>query len=79
MNGDTNKINVLIDYAYSVLINELKNHISWHSYESKQNTDIRVMIKNLHHSFQSINIINSLRAQGFQAKNATSKLKWKTN
>jgi len=36
------------------------------------------MIKNLHHSFQPINILRSLKDQGFQALNVTPKLKWKT-
>jgi hypothetical protein len=36
------------------------------------------MIKNLHHSYQPINIIRSLNDQGLQALNATPKLKWTT-
>jgi hypothetical protein len=36
------------------------------------------MIKNLHHSYQPMNILCSLNDQGLQALNATPKLKWKT-
>jgi hypothetical protein len=36
------------------------------------------MIKNLHHSFQPMNILRGLNDQGLQALNATPKLKWKT-
>jgi hypothetical protein len=36
------------------------------------------MIKNLHHSYQPINILRSLNGQGLQAVNATPKLKWRT-
>jgi hypothetical protein len=50
----------------------------WFSYENKQNRDIKVMIKNLHLSYQPINILRSLNDQGLQAMNATPKLKWKT-
>lgn len=79
MKNDTVKINVSSEDAYRNLTTELKKlNISWHSYENKQNRDIRVMIKNLHHSFQPVNIINNLRSQGLQAQNATLKLKWKT-
>jgi hypothetical protein len=36
------------------------------------------MIKNLHHSYQTMNILRSLNDQGLQALNATPRLKWKT-
>jgi hypothetical protein len=68
-------VNVPSNYAYRILTNSLKaNPIPWFSYENKQNRDIKVMIKNLHHSSQPINILRSLNAQGLQALNATPKL-----
>jgi hypothetical protein len=36
------------------------------------------MIKNLHHSYQPMNILRSFNDQGLQALNSTPKLKWKT-
>jgi hypothetical protein len=63
---------------YRILINSLKaNHIPWFFYENKQNRDIKVMIKNLHHSYQPMNILRSLNDQSLQALNATPKLEWK--
>jgi hypothetical protein len=53
-------------------------NISWLSYENKQKRDIIIMIKNLHYSYQPVNILRILSEQGFQAWNATPKLKWKT-
>jgi hypothetical protein len=44
---------------------------------SRIERDIKVMIKNLHHSYQPINIVRSLNDQGLQALNSTPKLKWK--
>jgi hypothetical protein len=79
MNNDITKVNVSSDYTYRILTNSLKaNHIPWFSYENKQNRDIKVMIKNLHHSYQRMNILRNLNDQGLQALNATPKLKWKT-
>jgi hypothetical protein len=61
------------------LTNSLKaNHILWFSYENKQNRDIKVKIKNLHHSYQPMNILRSFNDQGLQTLNATPRLKWKT-
>jgi hypothetical protein len=45
---------------------------------AEQNRDIKVMIKNFHHSYQPVIMLCSLNDQGLQALNATSKLKWKT-
>jgi hypothetical protein len=50
----------------------------WFSYERKQNRDIKVMIKNLHHSYYPLIILRSLKEQGLRALNATPKLKWET-
>jgi hypothetical protein len=50
MNNGITKVNVSSAYAYRILTNSLKtNHIPWFSYENKQNRDVKVMIKNLHH------------------------------
>jgi hypothetical protein len=79
MNSGISKVNVSSDYAYRILTNSLRtNHVPWFSYENKQNRDITIMIKNLHHFYQPINILCSLNDQGLQALNATPKLKWKT-
>lgn len=79
MNNGVNKINVTTESAYRIVTSELKKqNVSWYSYENKQTRDIKVMIKNIHHSFKPVNIIQDLRAQGLEALNATPKLKWKT-
>jgi hypothetical protein len=79
MNNGITKVNVSSDYAYRILTNSPKNnHILWFSYENKHNRDTKVMIKNLHHSYQPVNILRSLNDQGLQALNAKPKLKWKT-
>jgi hypothetical protein len=78
MNNGITKVNVSRDYTYRILTKSLKtNNIHWFSYEYKQKKDINVMIKNLHHSYQQMNILHSLNDQGLQALNATPKLKWK--
>jgi hypothetical protein len=75
MNNCITKVNVLSDYAYRILTNSLKaNHIPWFSYENKQNRAIKFMIKNLHHSYQPMNILRSINDQGLQALNTTPKL-----
>jgi hypothetical protein len=56
MNNGITKVSVSSDYAYRISTNSLKaNHIPLFSYEIKQNRDIKVMIKNLHHSYQPVN------------------------
>jgi hypothetical protein len=78
MNNGITKVNVSSDYAYRILTNSLKaDHLPWFFYQNKQNRDIKVMIKNLHHSYQPINILRSLNNQGLHL-NTTQKLKWKT-
>jgi hypothetical protein len=75
MNNGITKVNASI----RIFTNSLKtNHNPWFSYENKQNIDIKIMIKNLHHSYQPMNLLRSLNDQGLQALNATRKLKWKT-
>lgn len=79
LNNGVNKINVSSEHAYRAVTSELKKqNVSWYSYENKQNRNIKVMIKNIHHSFSPISILNDLHAQGLEALNATPKLKWKT-
>lgn len=51
--------------------------ISWFSYEDKQFRPIKVIVKNLHHSWDNQAILNDLKEQGFRATNAINKLKWK--
>jgi hypothetical protein len=79
LNNGINKINVSSDHAYRHLTKILKdNKISWHSYENKRDRDIRVMLNNIHHSFQPTSILRNLCEQGLKALNAKPKLKWKT-
>jgi hypothetical protein len=63
------------DYVYGILNSLNTNNIPWFFYENKQNRDITIMIKNLHHFYQPINVLHSLNDE---ALNATPKLKWKT-
>jgi RNase P subunit RPR2 len=61
MNNGITKVKVSSNYSYRIITNCLKtNHIPWFSYEKKQNRDIKVMIKNLHHFYQLANILHSL-------------------
>jgi hypothetical protein len=74
MSNGITKANVSSDYAHRILTNSLKaNHIPWISYENKQNRNIKVMIKNLHRSYQPMNILRTLNNQGLQALNAKPK------
>jgi hypothetical protein len=68
--GDEHYQTELIKKIYKVitLIESLKTLSKPITYsvllETKQNRDIKVMIKNLHHSYQPINILRSLNDQG---------------
>jgi hypothetical protein len=78
MNNCITKVIISSDYAYRTLRNSLKTkNILWFSYENKQNRDIKVMIKNLYHSYQPTNMLRSSNDQYLQAQNATLKIKWK--
>jgi hypothetical protein len=71
MNNGITKVNVSRHYAYKILTNSLKiNHILWFSYENKQNRNVKVMVKNLHHSYQPVRIRCSHNNQD-QVQNAS--------
>lgn len=56
--------------------NELK--LPWYSFEIKENRPIKVVVKNLHHSCDTNEIIEDLKDQGLKPISAENKLKWKS-
>jgi hypothetical protein len=71
------KINATTADTYRAITALLNNKgMQWHSYEDKQNRDIRVMIKGLHHSIDPTDIVSCLNQLGLKAKNAINKQKW---
>ena len=48
--------------------------INWYSIENKQTRPIKVVIKNIHHSWSSRDILENLKAQYFNAISAINKL-----
>lgn len=73
------KINVFGSDDYRNITKTLNNSkIPWHSYEDKQNRPFRVLAKNLHHSFDPLEIISDLKNQGLNILNAENKLKFRT-
>lgn len=78
-NNNVYKLNTreVEDYRNTTkILNE--NNIPWYSFENKQTSQIRVMIKGLHHSCNPELIVEDLQLQNFKAVNAISKYKWKT-
>jgi len=51
---------------------------SWYSYEDKSSRPIKVIVKNLHHSFDKASIVGDLLEQGFKSIDAINKCSWKT-
>jgi hypothetical protein len=79
MNNGITNVNVSSHYVYRLLTNSLKtNNNPWFSYESKQNRDIKIMIKNIYQSYQPVKTPHDLNDQSIQALNAAPKLKCKT-
>jgi hypothetical protein len=73
------KINIINAEAYRAIIALLDDKgIQWLTFEVKQMRDIKVMIKDLHHSIDPTDIIQELNQKGLKAKNATNKQKWLT-
>lgn len=60
--------------AITVLLNS--RQIQWHSFEDKQTRDIKVMIKDLHHTTGLVNIFSHINQRGLKANNAANKQKW---
>jgi hypothetical protein len=80
MNNGITKANVSSDYKHRILKNSLKtNKVPWFSYKNKQNRDIKIMVTNLYHSYQPINVLRSLNDQGLQPLNATPNQRGKLN
>ncbi|PNF20024.1 hypothetical protein B7P43_G05948 [Cryptotermes secundus] len=79
LNNNRVKVNTTTAETYRAITALLNNKgIQWHSFEDKQTRDIKVMVKDLHHSIDPIDIVNHFNQQGLKAKNATNKQKWLT-
>ena len=79
MNNNKAKVNAVDAITYSNITGALNKigNVAWYSFENKQNRDIKVMIKNLHHSYSPQYIIMDI-SQRYKlvVKNATNKRKW---
>lgn len=79
INDSNIKINVPDGEKYRKLTDMLNNNqFSWHSYENKQNRQIKVIAKKLHHACKPEKIVEHLKREGFKIIEATPKLKYKT-
>lgn len=79
VNNHTYKINTFNSDDYreiTKIFNEKK--LIWHTFEDKQNRPIRVILKNLHHTCETSDIINDLKSQGYNIISATNKFKYRT-
>jgi hypothetical protein len=74
LNNNKVKINAINAEVHRAITAFLNNKGTlWHTFEDKQMRDIKVMIKDLHHSTDSSDIIQELNQKGLKAKNATNK------
>ena len=79
LNNNIYKINVINSDDYRAVTAALNiGKISWYSYENKQSRPIKVVVKNLHHSWSSEDIVMNLQEQNLKAISAINKLKYKT-
>ena len=79
LNNNIYKINVLNSDDYRTVTAALNiEKTSWYSYENKQSRPIKIVIKNLHHSWSSEDIVSYLQAQNLKAISAINMLKYKT-
>ena len=70
------KVNAVTYSNITGALNKTGN-AAWYSFENKQNRDIKVMIKNLHHSYSPQDIIMDISQRyKLAVKNATNKRKW---
>jgi hypothetical protein len=53
----------------------LEGEYAWHSYEDKHNRPLRVMARNVHHSYSPGRTVSDLKARGFKVIDAANKLK----
>lgn len=78
INDTKAKISCSDSDTYRDAVKELEaKNINFHSYENKQTRAIRVMVKNLHHSFKTDNIVTFLKDKGYKIITADVKLSWK--
>ena len=79
LNNNIYKINVFCSDSYRAITKVLNlEKISWYSYENKQSRPIKIVVKNLHHSWNSSEIIDNLQSQNFKVISAINKLQYKT-
>ena len=79
LNNGVYKVNVLNSDDYRSLTKSLNTaEIAWYSYENAQERPIKVVIKNLHHSWDPAEIIADLKRQNLKAVSATNKMQYKT-
>ena len=79
LNNEVYKINVFDSDEYRAVTKLLNaEKMNWYSFENKQTRPIKVVIKNLHHSWSSRDIVENLKAQNFNAISAINKLKFQT-
>lgn len=81
LNNNKVKINAADEKTYLTITGALNSlrEAEWYSFENKQNRDIKVMVKDLHHSYKPEAIINDIMIRyKLVAKNVTNKHKWLT-
>ena len=79
LNNKTYKVSVTNSDDYRSVTKNLNLFgISWYSFENVQSRPIKVIVKNLHHSWDPAEIIGDLKQQNLNAIAATQKLKFKT-
>ena len=79
LNNNIYKVNVNNSDEYRAVTSALNNgKVSWYSYENKQSRPIKVVVKNLHHSWSNEEIVSHLQNRNFKAISAINKLKFKT-
>lgn len=66
------------DYQKLVAALDSLKDIEWFTYENKKDRHIRVVIKNLHHSWTEDEVKTNLGEQGFVTHSVTKKLQYKT-
>ena len=79
LNNGVYKINVLDSTDYRAVTKALNNNdISWYSYQDKQARPIQVIVKNLHHSWDTESIVSEFKSKNLKAISAVNKWKYKT-
>lgn len=79
LNNDVYKVNATTSDDYRVITKNLNSQeISWYSYENKHLRPIKVVVKNLHHSWSSNEIVSDLKRQHLKVISAVNILQHKT-